>query len=175
MVDAYRSLAGSAHLSGKRIISTEVGAVFEPAFSQSVSDLLTSIKKSFAGGLTMMVIHAYGYGGPYPGTTWPGYQAFGYSTTEMWGRVQPAWQHMPDTMSYIARNQYILQSGRPSVDLVFCDDESVWKPKELYKDTNLRERGESDSFSCVDSLLTPGQGLLTILFHPRIWIYLSQS
>lgn len=104
VIDAYRSLTGSAHLSGKRIISTEVGAVFQPAYSQTVTDLLISIKKSFAGGLTMMVIHAYGYGGSYPGDTWPGYQAFGYSTTEMWGRAQPAWQHMNDTLAYISRN-----------------------------------------------------------------------
>lgn len=115
----------------------------------------------------MMVIHAYGYGGPYPGTTWPGYQAFGYSTTEMWGRVQPAWQHINDTMSYISRNQFILQSGKPSVDLVFCEDESVWSPKQLYEDKGLQERGTGKHFSHTVRLLMPGQVSLTISSLPR--------
>jgi hypothetical protein len=54
-LDAYRSLSGPAQLSGKSDISSEVGAISQPAFSQTIPELLHHITRSYAGGLTMMV------------------------------------------------------------------------------------------------------------------------
>jgi hypothetical protein len=141
--DAYRSLSGPAQLSGKRDISSEVGAVFQPAYSQTIPELLLSIKKSYAGGLTMMVIHGMAYSGPYAQTTWPGYQPFSYGTTDSWSRIQPAWRHMDDVLGYLGRNQHILKSGKPRIDLAIYQSNSAWTAARIYDSDNLQAKGLS--------------------------------
>lgn len=69
-VDAYRQFSGPAHLAGRNVISTEVGAVNVPPYSLTIPALLSHIKKSLAGGFTMSVIHGSPYSSDYPNTTW---------------------------------------------------------------------------------------------------------
>ncbi|KAL5041629.1 hypothetical protein BDW71DRAFT_217636 [Aspergillus fruticulosus] len=139
-LDAYRSLSGPAQLAGKTDISSEVGAVSGPAFSQTILDLLLSIKKSYAGGLTMMVIHGMSYSGPYVGTSWPGYQPFAFRFTDTWSRVQPSWQHMKDTLDYLGRTQHILKAGKPRIDLAMYYSPSRWSSKQLYDSDTLQQQ-----------------------------------
>ncbi|KAL4732950.1 hypothetical protein BDV11DRAFT_176163 [Aspergillus similis] len=146
ILDAYRSLSGPAQLSGKSDISSEVGAVFQPAYSQTIPELLRSIKKSYAGGLTMMVIHGMAYSGPYVQTTWPGYQPFSYRTTDSWNRIQPAWRHMDDVLHYLGRNQHILKSGKPRIDLAIYQSKSGWVAARIYDSDNLQAKGYTYSF-----------------------------
>ncbi|KAL3484600.1 hypothetical protein BJX62DRAFT_243769 [Aspergillus germanicus] len=149
-MDAYRSLAGPAQLSGKTDISSEVGAVFQPAFSQTVPELLLLITKSYAGGLTMMVIHGMAYSGPYVGTGWPGYQPFSFRTTESWSRVQPAWHHMDDVLRYLGRTQHILKTGKPRIDIAMYHSSSRWGPGRIYESDNLQKQGmPSHTLRCV--------------------------
>jgi len=89
----------------------------------------------------MMVIHGSPYSGDYPGTTWPGYTTFFYMFTEMWNRIQPAWQHFKDTLEYVGRNQLILQKGVPRVDIAFYLFASPWQPASRYPSTNLQDLG----------------------------------
>lgn len=141
ILDAYRSLTGPAQLSGKSDISSEVGAIFRPAFSQRIPDLLRMITKSYAGGLTMMVIHGMAYSGPYVETTWPGYQPFSYRTTESWSSVQPAWRHMDSIIEYLGRTQHILKAGKPRIDLAMYQSTSRWDPGRIYDSDNLQNQG----------------------------------
>ena len=127
-VDLYRQFSGPAHLAGKTIISNEMGAVHQPAFSLTIPELLFRIKRAMSGGVTMNVLHGSPYSGNYPNTTWPGYTAFYYVYTEMWNRVQPAWHHMKDILDYIGRNQFILQKGVVKVDLAVYQFQSPWNP-----------------------------------------------
>ena len=141
ILDAYRYLSRPAQLSGKGDISSEVGAVFRPAFSQSIPDLLHLIVRSYSGGLTMMVLHGMAYSGPYVKTSWPGYQPFSYRTTESWSPIQPAWQHMDDILGYLGRTQHILRAGRPRIDLAIYKSTSSWSPGRIYDSENLQSQG----------------------------------
>lgn len=125
-VDLYRQFSGPAHLAGKTVISNEMGAVKVPAFSLTILDLLFRIKRAMSGGVTMNVLHGSPYSGDYPNTTWPGYTAFFYVYTEMWNRIQPAWNHMKDILDYVGRNQFVLQKGVIKVDLAFYQFQSPW-------------------------------------------------
>ncbi|KAL3472684.1 hypothetical protein BJX99DRAFT_234972 [Aspergillus californicus] len=166
LLDAYRSLAGPAQLSGKSDISSEVGAVFRPAFSQPIPDLLRSITRSYAGGLTMMVIHGMAYSGPYVKTSWPGYQPFSYRTTESWSRVQPAWQHMDDILAYLGRTQHILKTGKPRVDLAMFYSTSRWEPAQIYDSDNLQTQGFTYNFLGPETLQLPSASVSGKLLGP---------
>ncbi|KAF2472794.1 uncharacterized protein BDR25DRAFT_157719, partial [Lindgomyces ingoldianus] len=154
LTDAYRQFAGPAHLANKSVISTELGAVNVPPYSLRVPDLLQQIKRSFAGGFTMNVLHGFPTSTPYPNTTWPGYTTFYYAFTEMWNSIQPAWQHMRDTLDYVGRNQFVLQQGSPRVDLAFYLYASPWAPKTQYNSTNLRDLGYTYDYLGPDNLIS---------------------
>ncbi|KAF2187908.1 hypothetical protein K469DRAFT_567905 [Zopfia rhizophila CBS 207.26] len=152
--DIYRQFAGPAHLSNKSVISTELGAVNTAAFSLRIPDLLQQIKRSFAGGFTMNVLHGFPTSTPYPNTTWPGYTTFYYEFTEMWNSIQPAWQHMTDALDYIGRNQFILQQGNPQVDLAFYLYASPWFPQVQYNSTSLQDLGYTYDYLGPDNLVS---------------------
>ncbi|CEN59796.1 hypothetical protein ASPCAL02240 [Aspergillus calidoustus] len=166
-LDAYRSLSGPAQLAGKTDISSEVGAMSIPAFSQTIPDLLLSIKKSYAAGLTMMVIHGMSYSGPYVGTSWPGYQPFAYRFTDTWSRVQPSWQHMKDTLDYLGRNQHILKAGKPRIDLAMYYSPSRWSSNQVYDSDNLQQQGYAYNFISPQNLHLPNVSVSDGLLAPN--------
>ncbi|KAL3441425.1 hypothetical protein BJX65DRAFT_322380 [Aspergillus insuetus] len=81
-IDSYRQYTGPAILSGKHIISNELGAVTYNAYQYPVTELLYSANVAFAGGINKMVIHGAQWvqqaGTPrvdraiYRNTTWSG-------------------------------------------------------------------------------------------------------
>ncbi|KAF2180154.1 hypothetical protein K469DRAFT_753618 [Zopfia rhizophila CBS 207.26] len=152
LIDAYRQFASPAHLANKSVVSTELGAVNVAPYSLRVPDLLQQIKRSFAGGFTMNVIHGFPTVTPYFNTTWPGYTAFFYMFTDMWNSIQPAWQHMSDSLDYIGRNQFILQQGTARVDLAFYFYAAPWYPRPQYNSTNLQDLGYTYDYLGPDNL-----------------------
>lgn len=100
VIDAYRQFAGPANLAGKRVISSELGAQRNEAYSQTLPELIWDVKRSIVGSvnnfvrivilpglqrLTNQVYHAYPFSGSYPNTTWPGYTTFSYRFSNMHG------------------------------------------------------------------------------------------
>ncbi|OJD30258.1 uncharacterized protein BKCO1_630007 [Diplodia corticola] len=140
VVDTYRQFSGPAHLAGMSVISSECGAVSGGPYSQSLPDLLWSVRRGLSAGISMHVLHGFAYSGRYTNTTWPSFTTFFYMYSDMWNSNQPSWIHINDSIQYIARNQYMLQ-GHPSVDLAFHMDSAPWKPEEYYTDTNLESLG----------------------------------
>ncbi|KAI1843421.1 hypothetical protein JX265_013303 [Neoarthrinium moseri] len=115
-INMYRQFTGAAHLAGRNVISTEVGAVLGGAYKQRLPELRGLLDGSLAAGVNTMVLHGYAYSGNYVGTTWPGYTPFQFEFSEMWNPRQPAWRHFDDLMTYSARNSMIMQRGIPKVD-----------------------------------------------------------
>ncbi|CAK7231257.1 hypothetical protein SEUCBS140593_007865 [Sporothrix eucalyptigena] len=115
----YIQFTGAAHLSGRNVVSTEIGAQRIGAYAQAVPALLKLFRDSFAAGVNTLVIHGFPCSGTYPGTTWPGYTPFQYEFGEMWGPRQPAWRHMNDTLHFAARNTLVLIMGVSRVDVAF--------------------------------------------------------
>lgn len=154
VVDAYHQFSGPAHLSGKNVISNEMGATDVPAYSLTIPNLLFHVKRAAVGGVTMNVFHGSPFTGNYPNTTWPGYTTFAYMFTDMWNSIQPCWQQMKDTIDYVARNQWTLQQGVPRVDLAFYLWENPYVVLQEYPSTNLQERGYTYDYLGTKSLLS---------------------
>ena len=119
VIDWYRQAAGAVHLAGKRILSTECGAIRNQVYYQTIPDLLWDVKRSIAGTVNNFILHGMPYSGDYPNTTWPTFTTFNYDFSQMHGRHEPAWDYFSDFINYISRMQFIGQTGVPQVDLAF--------------------------------------------------------
>ncbi|KAL0581293.1 hypothetical protein V5O48_000776 [Marasmius crinis-equi] len=117
IIDEARQLSGGVHLGNHPIFSSETGARPNLAMALTMAQLLEDSKAQFAGHVNVLMLHGYSYSGSYPGTTWPGICTFAYNFAEMHGPRMPAWDHYPGYISYLARNQYVLQSGIAKVDV----------------------------------------------------------
>lgn len=63
LIDGYRQYAGPANLAGKRVVSSECGAVHGEAFFQTLPELLWHVKRSYAGSVNQFVFHGFPYSG----------------------------------------------------------------------------------------------------------------
>ena len=70
-IEYYRQAAGPIQLAGKRILSTECGAIRGEVYYQTIPDLLWDVKRSVAGAVNNFILHGMPYSGDYPNTTWP--------------------------------------------------------------------------------------------------------
>lgn len=118
-INRYRQFTGAAHLGGRNVVSTELGAVNDGVYKLTTRRLSQIIFKSFTSGVNRVVLHGYAYSGAYPETTWPGHTPFSYDCTEVWGPRQPYWDYFKDTMLWSARTSMVLQQGTPKIDIAF--------------------------------------------------------
>ena len=122
-LDDYRVMTGGRDLAGHRELSCEALAEANTAYSLTWERGLQTVTSAYAGGVNQAVIHGFAYNDA-PGATWPGFAAWspddgaiGFS--EAWGPRQPTWQHIPDIAAFLARTQWVLQTGTPKYDLLF--------------------------------------------------------
>lgn len=129
-VTSYRQITGPAHLSGRNVISSEMGAVSGPAFNLTIPQFLYHGKAGLAGGINQQVLHGAPYTGNYPNTTWPGFTTFYYLYSEMWTPNLPTYGsgHLKDTLDWFGRNQWVLQQGVPKMDLAVYYYAAPWIP-----------------------------------------------
>jgi hypothetical protein len=128
-VDGYRQFTGPAHLSGKRVISNEMGAMMFESYNYPHPELLFSVNRAVVGGVNQVVLHGQSYTGNYYGTTWPGYTAFSYLFSDSYSNKQPSWDHgFGDVLNYVARVQYLQQSGIPRTDIAIYNKVSGTNP-----------------------------------------------
>ncbi|KAK3641355.1 hypothetical protein LTR56_011383 [Elasticomyces elasticus] len=156
LIDGYRQYAGPANLAGKRIISSELGAVMGEAYSQTLPELIWDIKRSIVGSVNQFVLHGYPFSGAYPNTTYPGFTTFSFEFSNMHGPRQPSWQYYDDYMNWIARTQYVAQSGVPKIDLAFwLKLESFLSITNQYMPNDLQEAGYSYEYFSPDNFDLP--------------------
>ncbi|KAJ4245748.1 hypothetical protein NW762_013872 [Fusarium torreyae] len=128
-IDAYRTFTGAANLAGRRIISNELGAEFDRAFSLTIPELVQMANRGFAGGLNQFVIHGQSYTGDYPSTTWPGNVPFRYLVSDPYSNKRPDWDHgLNEAIGYIGRVQHVQRQGLPRVDIAVLQKKSVTDP-----------------------------------------------
>ncbi|EKG14347.1 hypothetical protein MPH_08469 [Macrophomina phaseolina MS6] len=155
IIDTYRQFSGPAHLAGISVVSSECGALSGAPYQQTLNDLLWSVRRGLSTGISMNVLHGFAYSGPYANTTWPSYTTFTYRFSEMWNHHQPSWVHMNDSIKYIARNQFVSQTGTPSVDLAFYQYNAPWTVEQQYMDDNLETLGYTYEYLSSGNLQTP--------------------
>ncbi|KAF7548818.1 hypothetical protein G7Z17_g6810 [Cylindrodendrum hubeiense] len=152
-IDSYRSFSGPARLSGKRIISNEMGAVRGSGFQFHLPHLVFSVNRAFLGGVNQMVLHGQSYSGTYYATTWPGHTPFNYLFSEPFSPNLPSWSHgLKETMDYIGRNQHILQESISKADVVIYNKESSTTIRNIYQATDLLTEGWSWNYISADNL-----------------------
>ncbi|KAH7383434.1 secreted protein [Cadophora sp. MPI-SDFR-AT-0126] len=155
-IDSYRQFSGPANLAGKRVISNELGAVQFSAYRQTLPSLINLVKKAYAGGNNQMVFHGATYSHQFPNTTWPGYTPFSYVFAETHSRHQPAWEHgYADYIDFVARNNFVLQSGVPKRDIVIWNKQSGqnFSLPAIYSSLDLVNAGYSYDYLSPSNLI----------------------
>ncbi|WP_419872383.1 glycosyl hydrolase [Candidatus Pristimantibacillus sp. PTI5] len=125
--DGYRFQSGAVHIAAREIYSMEVGAVMGYGYKQTWTGhdfgLLWQLHRGFAAGVNQAVMHGMSYesasaaGHFAEAFQWPGLSLMGTMFSNEWGKRQPNSLHARDITDYMARNQFILRSGTPKVDL----------------------------------------------------------
>ncbi len=125
--DGYRLQSGAVHLYDHDIYSFEVGAVMGYGYKQTWTGtdfgLLWQLHRGYAAGINQAVLHGMSYetvdaSGDFSAMfKWPGMSLMGSMFSNEWGPRQPNSLHAKVVTDYIARNQYVLQLGKPRVDL----------------------------------------------------------
>ncbi|OOQ84565.1 hypothetical protein PEBR_30043 [Penicillium brasilianum] len=144
-VDGYRQFSGPALLAGKKVISNEMGATLG-AYGYALPTLLFSVGRAVVGGVNQLVLHGQSYTGDYPETTWPGYTAFSYSTTELYSNKQPSWDHgFSDVLNFLAKVQWTQRQGTPRVDVAIYNKVSATNSAfpSIYQSDDLVNEGWS--------------------------------
>jgi hypothetical protein len=115
-IDAYRLLAGPAHLFGKQY-SSETGAttrnhMLDHRFYDQI------IATQLAAGITKTVLHGWSsVAGAEGATQWPGHEGMWPMYSERFDLRQPAAEFYPLWNKAIGRFQYLLRQGRPRIDV----------------------------------------------------------
>lgn len=155
LIDGYRQYSGPAYLAGHKIVSSECGAVRGEGFSQTLPELLWHVKRSYAGGINQFVFHGFPYSGQYGNTTWPGFTTFNYQYSDMHGPYQPAWQFYKEYMDFVGRNNFVLQSGVPRIDVAFWQKKTTYPGHvelRTYQPSDLEAVGYSYQYLSPDDL-----------------------
>jgi alpha-L-rhamnosidase len=115
-IDAYRLLAGPAHLFGKQY-SSETGAttrnhILDHRFYDQI------IATQLAAGITKTVLHGWASTAGAEGVTeWPGHEGMWPMFSERFDTRQPAAEFYPLWNAAIGRYQCVLRQGRPRIDV----------------------------------------------------------
>jgi hypothetical protein len=115
-IDAYRLLAGPAHLFGKQY-SSETGAtsrnhILDHRFYDQI------IATQLAAGITKTVLHGWASTAGAEGVTeWPGHEGMWPMFSERFDTRQPASEFYPLWNAAIGRYQCLLRQGKPRIDV----------------------------------------------------------
>ena len=115
-IDAYRLMAGPAHLFGKQY-SSETGAttrnhILDHRFYDQI------IATQLAAGITKTVLHGWSStAGAEGATEWPGHEGMWPMFSERFDTRQPAAEFYPLWTAALGRYQCVLRQGRPRVDV----------------------------------------------------------
>ena len=103
----------AAHVSGKRLASTESGTWLNEHFLTKLSDVKQSVDRCFVGGVNHVFYHGVNYSpksAPWPG--WLFYAAVNFVPAD------PFWRDFGSMNHYFTRCQSFLQQGKPDNDVL---------------------------------------------------------
>jgi alpha-L-rhamnosidase len=115
-IDAYRLLAGPAHLFGKQY-SSETGAttrnyMLDHRFYDQI------IATQLAAGITKTVLHGWSsVAGAEGATSWPGHEGMWSMFSERFDTRQPGSEFYPLWNAAMGRYQLVLRQGKPRIDV----------------------------------------------------------
>lgn len=119
----------ASRVYGKGRVAAEAFTSFELTWNEHPRFLKGIADEHLAQGVTHLVFHTYTHN---PRTDFlPPSTSFGSGIGTPFLRLQTWWQHMPHFTDYLARCNYMLESGRPVSDvLMYLGDEQNHKPQQ---------------------------------------------
>lgn len=139
-----KGVASGAWLYNRPVVSAESVVYMNRAYMSTPQKIKISVDKAFTSGVNQVIYHgtAYRYHTPdfgeigwFPWSS-PYVPFIGFSTDLR--ESNPFWKFVPKLNEYIARAQYALRSGRPSVDVLlyypflgFVMNDEELNPEEL--------------------------------------------
>ena len=105
--------SSSAHVKGTRLASAEFGTWLAEHFHETPEEIKCLADLMFLSGINHLFYHGTCFSAD--DAVWPGWLF--YASTEMNPR-NPIWHDAPLLNAYIARTQAVLQSGKPSNDVL---------------------------------------------------------
>lgn len=105
--------ASAAHVTGKRLASSETATWLNEHFFSTLADAKERIDTTFLGGLNHICYH----GTPFspPDAEWPG---FLFYASVNFAPTNSFWAHFPALNAYATRAQSFLQAGLPDEDVL---------------------------------------------------------
>ena len=117
--------ASAAHLYGKRRVAAESFTSFDLNWDEHWEMLKEVANLNMTEGVTHNVFHTYTHN-PQVGFLPPG-TSFGNKIGTPFLRGQTWWKYMPYFTQYLARTSYLLERGKPVVDVLwYLGDEVGW-------------------------------------------------
>jgi hypothetical protein len=120
--DSFRMMAAGRDLAqDSNILSSEMGAVLNGAYSLTIASEVLTANTGYALGVNQVRVHGFPFASS-PTGQWPGFFPWAplnapINFGEAWGPRQPQWQFVGDWSGYMARTHQILQSGTNKVDV----------------------------------------------------------
>jgi len=109
----YRFATSAAHVTGKKLASSESATWLNEHFTSSLGQVKQAIDKLFLGGVNHVFYHGISYSPP--SAPWPGWLFY---AAVHFVPDNPQWHDFHALNEYIARCQSFLQSGRADNDVL---------------------------------------------------------
>ncbi len=123
---ALKYASSAAHLTGKKLTSSETFTWLTEHFRTSLSQCKPEIDQMFVSGINHVYFHGYTYS-PQE-AAWPGWKF--YAATDM-SPTNSIWRDAPAFFSYITRVQSFLQEGTPDSDfLLYYPIYDIWQEEQ---------------------------------------------
>jgi len=121
LIEKFASSA--AHVTGKKLVSSESCTWLGEHFQVSLSQVKPEIDALLAAGVNHILFHGIAYSPAEE--TWPGWLF--YASTNF-GQTGSFWKDLPELNAYIASCQSFLQSGLPANDiLLYWPVHDIWR------------------------------------------------
>lgn len=114
--------SSAAHVSGKRLVSSESATWLGEHFQVALSQVKPEIDQLLVAGINHVFYHGIAYSPP--AEPWPGWLF--YASTNF-GPSNSFWRDFPQLNAYITRCQSVLQAGQPANDiLLYFPIHDIW-------------------------------------------------
>jgi hypothetical protein len=109
----HKFATSAAHVTGKRLASSESVTWLNEHFLSSLGDVKTALDNDLLGGVNHIFYHGTAWSPP--GDAWPGWLFY---ASVHFTPNDPSWQNFSTLNQYVARCQSFLQQGSPDNDLL---------------------------------------------------------
>ena len=117
-----RFSSSAAHISGKKLVSSETFTWLREHFRTALSQCKPEAEDLFVNGINHIFLHGSTYSPDK--AEWPGWKFY---ATVNFNSTNPIWEDAPSLFSYISRVQSMLQLGNPDNEiLLFWPVHDIW-------------------------------------------------